>query len=827
MIKQQATTLLSDTTSGCSNAAEVFCDSSRQNVWTCLGLCEWSTKHHVIDPLPNATPLRIGNKSPRSIMPYRRSGLLTCLLLLCFLEAQAQFATVEGIVRDQDGGRTMQGVNVILEADDSDRVGVASDAFGEFVFGRLLPGTYILTASFVGYTPHTDTLEIAFGDLHRLEIELAPDEEEMGEVVVESEQQTSSLEGFAAFEQVRASDLQRVPMPGVTPDLAGYLQTMPGFVSTGDRGGQMFVRGGTPTQNLVLIDGMMVYQPFHIVGFYSALPADLINYADVYAGGFGARYGGRLSSVIDVSTRNGNKDRVVGAASIAPFLGSVRVEIPIEPGKVSLIGSARESIIERIAPDVLGEQMPYRFGDRFLKLHAFITQTSTFAATYLETFDEGNITGDPNTPISTWNNRAFGGRYTYLPPDAPVIAELAAFASQWDSEYAISELQRRKAGVNNVNLTMHFIYLLGESQVDFGIFGSTYGFNYNLGDRRRDTESHVMEGSFFIDGQFQLNPYLRIEPSLRIQTFSNAISASFGPRFRALYRPQGASSTQHFSLAWGLYHQQIIGLSNAQDVTDAFIAWAPSPDNADVPKAMHLIGGWKWRARPWLEIGLEGYYKDLGNVYYPRFDNLTDRLLTLDQVDGRVQGADVNIEINRSGFFAYIGYGLSQVKYERDFVLQEPSLFDNQVALLNRTHTQRFSPAHDRRHQLNAMMQVQQGPYRFSVRWQFGSGQPFTQINGYYEVLPPNEPGSRDFHQQTGRTVISRAEPFGSRLPPYHRLDVSIQRVFRFDRFTTTLQASVINAYDRANIFNYDVFTNERIDQLPLIPSIGVQVEAL
>lgn len=762
-------------------------------------------------------------------MQYRWCSVVVCLLLgFASFDAHAQFATIEGTVHDGDSNQTMQGVNVLLTAEDGDRVGMASDASGSFRFGRLLPGQYVLMASFVGYTLHTDTLDVGFGALVQLDITLMPDQEALGEVVVESKQQTSSMEGFAAFEQVRASDLQRVPMPGITPDLAGYLQTMPGFVSTGDRGGQLFVRGGTPTQNLVLIDGMMVYQPFHIVGFYSALPADLINYADVYAGGFGARYGGRLSSVIDVSTRNGNKDRVVGAASIAPFLGSVRVEIPIEPGKVSLIGSARESIIERIAPDVLGQQMPYRFGDRFLKFHAFITQTSSFSATYLETFDEGNITGDPDTPISTWNNRAFGGRYTYLPAEASVIAELAVYASQWDSEYAISELQQRRASVDNVNLTMHFIYLLGDdSQVDAGIFGSTYGFVYNLGDRRRDTESNIMEGSFFIDGQFQINPALRLEPSVRLQTFSNAVNATLAPRFRALYRPQGPSSTQHFSIAWGLYHQQIIGLSNAQDVTDAFIAWAPSPENSDVPKAMHLIGGWKWRAQPWLEFELEGYYKDLDNVYFPRFDDLRNQLITLDQVEGRVHGLDASVEVNRPGFFAFLGYSLSRVKYTRDFVIQEPLIENNQVFLQSLLRTETFNPAHDRRHQLNAMVQVQRGPYRMSVRWQFGSGQPFTQINGYYETLPPSEPGSRTFHEQEGRTVISRSQPFGQRLPPYHRLDVSMQRVFRMNRFTTTIQASVINAYDRANIFNYDVFTNERINQLPLIPSIGIHVEAL
>ena len=220
---------------------------------------------------------------------------------------------------------------------------------------------------------------------------LAADEAEMAEVVVESQRAAGAGVGMVGLETIRPSALARIPMPSVSADLAAYLQMMPGVVTTGDRGGHLFVRGGTPTQNLVLIDGIPVFQPFHIVGFYSAFPADIIAHADVHAGGFGARYGGRLSSVIDISTRNGNKKRVVGAASLAPFLGSVRIEVPLLPERVSLMASVRESVIERVSPDVLGQDLPYRFGDRFVKLHAFLSRTSSLSLTGLSTHDAGDV----------------------------------------------------------------------------------------------------------------------------------------------------------------------------------------------------------------------------------------------------------------------------------------------------------------------------------------------------------------------------------------------------------------------------------------------------
>ena len=105
---------------------------------------------------------------------------------------------------------------------------------------------------------------------------------------------------------------------------------MPGVVLMGDRGGQLFIRGGEPSQNLTLLDGMYVYQPFHILGFYSAFPSEIISQADVYAGGFGSKFTGRISSVIDVQSRNGDKRGFDASASLSPFTSSLRVEGPLK-----------------------------------------------------------------------------------------------------------------------------------------------------------------------------------------------------------------------------------------------------------------------------------------------------------------------------------------------------------------------------------------------------------------------------------------------------------------------------------------------------------------
>src|SRR5690606_5693708 len=153
-------------------------------------------------------------------------------------------------------------------------------------------------------------------------------------------------------QEIRPAELRLAPTPGGSGDMASYLQTLPGVTTTGDRGGQMFIRGGSAAENLVLVDGVPVYQPFHILGFYSILPADLLRSADFYPGGFGARYVGRTSSVLDVALRDGDPTRLAASASVSSFVAEARVEGPAGPG-ISWLVSARRSLIDETSRALL------------------------------------------------------------------------------------------------------------------------------------------------------------------------------------------------------------------------------------------------------------------------------------------------------------------------------------------------------------------------------------------------------------------------------------------------------------------------------------------
>ncbi len=748
------------------------------------------------------------------IHPLFRRFCAAALLSLCMATAaRAQWASVRGHVADAADGQPLAGASVVLTGEAGERLGTATDADGFFALTGIRPGRYVLSASFLGYAPFSDTLAFTFAEERTLDIALTPDEREMEEIVVETERRPDRR--MAGLTAVAPSALARTPMPDVTYDLAGYLLTLPGFVAPGDRGGQLFVRGGTPTQNLVLLDGMPVYQPFHIVGFFSAFPADLLAYADVYAGGFGARYGGRISSVIDVTTRNGDKRRVTGAASIAPFLSSLRVEIPVVRNKVSVLASVRESVIERLSDRLLGRELPFRFGDRFVKLHAFLSPTSSFSATALRTFDEGNVAateGDADRRFSTWRNEAYGGRYTFLPPEAAVMTQVAVYVSRLESRYRLTDDDERRAEVGGFNAELTFHYLFDDARLDFGIFGGSTRFTFERNGTPRTGNANVTSGGGFFEARLDLGRQLQLTPGLRLHSFSNGVRTALDPRFRARWLPHGPASKTEFTAAWGLYHQQIIGLNNEQDVTDVFTVWAAAPERRPLPRAMHLIAGIRRRLSPWIELSAEGYLKRLANISFPRFSNaLSDDVERFLRVKGEARGLDLRLEMNRPAFFARLDYSLGAVTYE-------PSAPDADFG-------DRFSPPHDRRHQLNVLVALARGPYRLSLAWQFGSGLPFTRINGYYDRLSLTDPNDDAFHTASGETFVSRGPAYRGRLPAYHRLDVSARRVFTFERVVVTLQAGVVNVYDRANIFQYNFFTGERVNQLPLIPSAGLKVE--
>ncbi|GIV61329.1 MAG: TonB-dependent receptor [Rhodothermaceae bacterium] len=739
--------------------------------------------------------------------------------------SQAQPATLSGFVTDAADGQPLELVNVVLEDARGTRKGAVTNRDGLYLIPGLAPGRYTLRVSFIGYRTHLDTLRLVPGERRTLNLALVPGDATMDEVVVEGERTSGAARVTAGQQTIRPRDIELVPSPGLSGDLAGLLTTLPGVVTLGDRGGQLFVRGGEPSQNLVQIDGILLYQPFHILGFYSAFPSDILSRTDLYAGGFGSRFGERISSVIDVSTRNGNNRAFAGAATLSPFVSAVRVEGPLLRDRISVIASARQSLVEQGGEPLVGRALPFNFGDVFAKLHTELGASSRLSALVIHTYDRGALDEDteglPPEEVR-WRNTGAGLRLVSLPRVSPLMLDARVSFSRLPTEQGLpGQPPVRRSEISNLNVAADATFFGDRSDVDLGVSFRIVRLKSRLGGLYQNIEERderLQHAAVYVEPEFHTGGGLRIRPGLRVQFFDVRFTPFLEPRLRVVW----AGGPHEVSLAAGLYHQAILGLTDRRDAASIFTAWTnvprPRTDLDDVragraPRARHLLLGYRLTPTSWLELAVEGYHKTLDNLFIGEWTAFPRFTTNLQPARGRSFGFDARLEVRRAGLYGYLTYGYANTRYEA----RQASLI-----LWYGTESLRFNPPHDRRHRLNALLAFGLYGFDLSFRWEFGSGLPFSQAIGFDGFVLIDDITSAA--ELPGSRRVIYADPFNARLPTYHRLDASVERTFQLRRARLTLQGTLINVYDRRNIFFLDVFTLRRADQLPFFPSFGIKL---
>ena len=739
---------------------------------------------------------------------------------------QAQQAILLGFVTDAASEQPLQGATVALRQADRLIQGTATDGDGFLVLNRVVPGSYDLEISFIGYTTHRERVNLDAGAVREVRVHLTVRTADMEEMVVTAEAEGGITTVAAGLETVVPAAIKRVPVPGVSGDLASYLQTVPGVTVQGDRGGQFFVRGGAVDQNLALLDGIPVYQPFHVLSFYSAFPEDLVDRAAFYTGGFGARYGGRTSSILDVTARNGNKQNLAGSVALAPFLSSVTIEGPLVEGRVSAILSVRQSFVEDLMPDLFGQRMPYRFGDRFGKVHALLGGSHELSFTFLDTDDQGDIAGSRKSVFGdaqasalsdstevAWENRVYAANWIYRSNRLPIVLRLTGGRSEMGNTFGPEGNPERTASVESSEASLRLEWLLRAGHL---AIGSTYrrtdmGFVLDdLFTEYKSTDDQLDELLSYVEASIDMaDNRLRVNPGLQLYQLPDRSRSWVDPRLRLTLWPDGQEGRFQVNAAWGLYHQAVTGLTDERDLGNLFTAWIVTPDDRPVMQSMHGILGGNMQVRPWLSAAVEGFYKSYDHISAPIFSPFPRFTTTLQDASGSAYGADVRVNLENRPFWAEsvldgtLSYTWSTVEYEAG------------------PYT--YNPAHDRRHQFNALMHAQKGDVGLTLQWQYGSGLPFTESGGFdvWYLLTPDV----DVATEPGLDRIVYAEPFGGRQPTYSRFDLWIERRVDRGRTIATLRAGVLNLLNRKNLFYYDLFTFSRVDQLPLVPSVGFKLE--
>jgi len=255
---------------------------------------------------------------------FCRLSALALLLLSC--TALVAQGTIRGFLKDEETG---QPVIFILVGLEGTAFGTQTDENGYYTLTKIPAGDYTLVINQFGFKEVREQITVSGDKVIAKNYFLIKDDLVMNEVEITDKGSAQKNNVNISVESMRSKDIKRIPSVGGAPDLAQALTTLPGFISTGDQGGQIYVRGGSPVQNKVLLDGMIVYNAFHSIGLFSVFDTDIIANADVYTGGFSAQFGGRISSVMDITTRDGNKREIDGHVGLNPFGAKVQIEGPL------------------------------------------------------------------------------------------------------------------------------------------------------------------------------------------------------------------------------------------------------------------------------------------------------------------------------------------------------------------------------------------------------------------------------------------------------------------------------------------------------------------
>jgi len=753
------------------------------------------------------------------VIPIWASFIFFCILPTAY--AQSEDATLRVIVTSEDNGLPVVSANILLTNTEGDTLHAGvTDVDGFHEFSGLDAGAYQITISFIGYetiveeiTLNPDETRIYRGALQTATIQI-------DEVVVGV--QRGAVRREAGRQTISVEDIELIPAPGPGGDLSMYLQTLPAVVTSGDKGGEFFIRGGTPSQNMVLVDNMPVIKPFHISNLFSAFPQETINSVDFYAGGFGAEYIGATSSVLDVSLRQGNMKRFAGSGSASPYLVSFMGEGPLAVDQSSILFVGRHSVLDQTAPTLTGKQVPLVFSD-MLARYSVNWPGFSCSITGLRTSDRGRINPSRDLRL-TWENAAGGVRCLGYGEELSHRLDLTMGYSGFNSsERGIDDLGRES------NIRIGYIRmdnggeLLG-LQLDYGFRWHLTTYKARLDDpfpelsgrevRYPDLDSSldVLDSIFSGYISLQWNPLetLTISPGLASQNRHRDMALTFEPRLRISWNPDGTDREQ-VTLAGGRYVQMMEAITDERDAGTVFYVYKPVEFQEALPVAWHGILGYRRELAQGLEANIEGYVKLQSNLPVSEWTRQPGNTIRTATADGFTYGTDLQLEYNRFPFYLAVGYGWSDVTYEA------PT--EDLVAWLDRP-VFRYNPSHDLRHQLNVI-----GSYRFagftaSASWRFTSGAPYTRIFAFdlapsLDIRLPEQ----DLRTDRGELVSLYSEPFDSRLPSFHRLDVSLGRNFEiFPGFSLEAEVGAINAYDVRNVFYYDVNTFEQVDQTPLLP---------
>lgn len=772
---------------------------------------------------------------------FKKLFLSACFILSPALIAQPRTGTISGRVTKHGSGEALIGANVVIYTDSLKSKpsvkGTATNKFGYYTIVSLPYNTYYVYVTSIGYKTDVKRIVVnASNTAIRQNFELERTDIELGEVVIQDQRQTDFAPTTGTID-VRPEIVQKLPSLGGETDIFRALQLLPGVKAATEISTGIYVRGGSPDQNLTLVDGVIVYNPSHLGGFSSTFNGDAIQKISLIKGAFPAEYGGRLSSVLDVTMREGSMDKFMGKAGINTISSRVTMEGPLEENS-TFIFSGRTMYLDKLlgTSPKLNSIPRYNFNDFNGKVNYVLSETDRIFISGFFSSDQLNeppVNKDVGFDIG-WSNSTVNLTWTKINSPAVFTNTSLMF-----THYNFSTLVKDKApkGVpldyftesvitdfqlkREMQLTFwdgHFVKLGAEVIYhDFNTTTSDYYIPELKYRPNYGTVIQAIESSVYAQDDITILKDLKTNLGVRLYYFQNGKFLKPEPRASISY-----FFLDRFTLRAGFsVAHQILHMLTRNDIYLPTDVWYPSTANIKPSRAVQGSVGFEAISadRNYL-LSVEGYYKDMSSLHEYRenadfsYGSKLDEQVTNGR--GVAYGVELFIQKNAGDFTGWIGYTLSYTK----------KFFD----LLNRGVS--FYPRYDRRHDLSAVMTYKlTGNLSIGATWTYGTGQAYSLPIGqyYYQNLAsPTEP-AKVYYENSARDAY--------RLPPFHKLDLSCNYETRLFDNRVELTLSIYNAYNRFNAFSkyighkIDPQTGRKIPVLkqftlfPFLPTLGVNFE--
>lgn len=773
--------------------------------------------------------------------------LYTFCLLFIALSGFSQYATIRGFVYNKSNGEPVAFSNVFIKGTTN---GTSTDLNGFFTLAKINPGTYTLSVTNLEFDTISETVTLKAGEILSKKFFAEKGGVALGQVDVTAEQTEKIENPNVAVQKIDPVAINKLPSVG-EPDLAQYLQVLPGVVFTGDQGGQLYIRGGLPIQNKVLLDGMVIYNPFHSIGLFSVFDNDIMRSADVYSAGFGGEYGGRTSAIMDITTRDGNKKRLAGKVSASTFGAKLTVEGPLKKlkedgkGSSSFLFSGKTSYLPQTSKVLYThankDGLPFYYTDLYGKVSF---NGNNGSKVNLFGYNFSDRVEYPDLAKFAWNSYGGGSNFILIPQNSSLLIEGNFAYSQYKIDYTGSvETDKKSSTVGGFNGGFNFLKYFGRNEFKYGFelvgTNTTYNLtNPNLADISYAKNSMEL-GGFMKFRWLDKKKWIVLEPSFRAQYY-----ASFG-NFSPEPRLQGKINITRkirMKFAGGLYSQSIMSASSDRDVVNLFYGFINGPENLPssykdknnetvntkgvIQKSRHLVGGFEIDVIKNLEIQVEAYQKYFTQMASVNRDKLFDDTAeNADKPDankkdfimeqGEATGLDFTAKYEKKRFYFWGVYSLT---------------FNNRFTGNTASgDVYKYAPIYDRRHNVNLVGTYAFGKKRnieLSIRWNYGSGFPFTPTQGYYPQLDFNNNFTYDYTTANGTLGYVPGDYNSRRLPDYHRMDISLKWNYEFsERIKLEVNLGATNVYNRENIFYYDRIRNKRVNQLPILPNLNLSLK--